>query len=77
MCIILSTLYTGEGGKQSPQNRVVKFVAGRMVFPVEHLTLSFKFPGGTLENAREQSERKPKQFTLLATVPIMAAAGAC
>ena len=51
--------------------------AFRMVFPVEHLTLTFTFPGGTSENAREHSERKPKQFKLLATVLIMAAAGAC
>ena len=47
LCIIPSTLHRGKRGEQSPQKRVVKFVAGRMVFPVGHLTLTFKFPGGT------------------------------
>jgi len=52
--IIPSTLYRGKGGEQSPRKRVVKFVAGRMVFPgVGHPTLMFELQGVTSENSTE------------------------
>ena len=44
----------GRGGEQSPRKRVVKFVAGRMVFPgVGHPTLMFELQGVTSENSTE------------------------